>query len=214
MTAPMRYIIVVGVDYSNVSRLALREGLNIGLERASCEVHVVHVDPDFTEAAPQSPTTPTAVEAVQRLYELVDEEVTAFRTILRPFDAKGMRVVLHVRTDAPGKGIAQLAADLQADLVVVGTHGLTGLTRVLLGSVAHAVVTLAPCPVLVVRAKQTPKVPDIEPACPRCLEARKESGGRELWCEQHRQHGGRSHTFYQDDRVGQETNFPLVFEQT
>jgi nucleotide-binding universal stress UspA family protein len=210
----MPYIIVVGVDYSDVSRLALREGLNTGLERASCQVHVVHVDPDISEAAPQSPTSPSVVEAAHRLRALVDEEVTALRTASRPFVGKEMRVVLHVRTDAPGKEIAQLATDLQADLVVVGTHGRTRLTHVLLGSVAHAVVTLSPCPVLVVRAKQPPHVPGIEPACPRCLEARKESGGRELWCEQHRQRHGQRHTFHQGDLVGQETNFPLVFDET
>jgi nucleotide-binding universal stress UspA family protein len=215
MTAKVPYVIVVGIDFSDASRLTLREGLKTGLQRGGGEVHVVHVDSNIAEGTPHRPSAaPSALDPMQQLHVLVVEEVAAFRTILRPFVGATMRVVLHVRTNAPGKEIAQLAADLEADLVVVGTHGRTGLTRVLLGSVAHEVVSLSPCPVLVVRAKNTSYVPDIEPPCPRCVEARKESGGRELWCDQHRAHHGRRHTYYQDDRVGQETNFPLVFDET
>jgi nucleotide-binding universal stress UspA family protein len=210
----MPYIIVVGVDYSNVSRLALREALTTGLERTSTEVHVVHVDPDGIETAPPSPIAARVVDAAHRLGELVNQEVTALRATLRPFVGKAMRVVLHLRSNAPGKAIAQLATDLQADLVVVGTHGSTGLTRLLLGSVAHAVVTLSPCPVLVVREKHTYCAPGIEPACPHCLEAREATGGGELWCVQHRGGHAHRHTFHQDERVGQGTNFPLVFDET
>ncbi len=213
MTAPTHYTIIVGVDYSDVSRLAIREALNVASEHASCEVHVVHVDSAIAEPEPVSPAASSMVEAAQRLREWIDQEVTTFRAALRPFVGKIMRVVLHVRSGAPGKAIAQLAVDLQADLVAVGTHGRTGLTRVLLGSVAHAVVTLSPCPVLVMRAKLTPNVPGIEPACPRCLEARRESGGRELWCEEHRRRNGPRHTVYQEVRPGHETNFPLVLDE-
>jgi len=123
------------------------------------------------------------------------------------------RVVSHLRSNAAGREIAQLAVDLEADLVVVGTHGRTGLARILLGSVAHAVVTQAPCPVLVVRPKQASLVPGIEPPCPRCLETRRLTGGTQLWCDQHRAHHGQRHTYHQEDRVGQETNFPLVFDE-
>jgi nucleotide-binding universal stress UspA family protein len=56
-----------------------------------------------------------------------------------------------VRFGDAGDAIAQLASDIEADLVVVGTHGHRGLERLLLGSVAENVVRLAPCPVLVVR---------------------------------------------------------------
>ena len=52
--------------------------------------------------------------------------------------------------------------------------------------------------------------PAIEPPCPRCVTARQESGGKETWCEQHREHHGRRHVYHQGDRVGAETNMPLV----
>jgi nucleotide-binding universal stress UspA family protein len=49
--------------------------------------------------------------------------------------------------------IVQMAGELAVDLIVMGTHGRTGLQHVLLGSVAEKVVRLAPCPVLTVRYK-------------------------------------------------------------
>ncbi len=51
-------------------------------------------------------------------------------------------------TGDPATAIARLAEEEQADLIVMGTHGRTGLTRLLMGSVAEAVVRRAPCPVL------------------------------------------------------------------
>ncbi len=53
----------------------------------------------------------------------------------------------------PFDAIARMAKRIGADLVVVGTHGRTGLARVALGSVAERVVALAPCPVLTVRGR-------------------------------------------------------------
>jgi hypothetical protein len=122
------------------------------------------------------------------------------------------RVISHLRLEAPAEEIAQTAADLEADLVVVGTHGRRGISRLLLGSVAEAVVRLAPCPVFVVRPKALPaEVPQIEPPCPRCVEARVASAGKEYWCEQHRERHGQRHTYHQADLAGTETEMPLVY---
>jgi nucleotide-binding universal stress UspA family protein len=51
--------------------------------------------------------------------------------------------------------IAQLAQDWNADLLVVGTHGRRGVSRLLLGSVAQGIARLAPCPLLLVRGRLT-----------------------------------------------------------
>jgi nucleotide-binding universal stress UspA family protein len=56
-----------------------------------------------------------------------------------------------VRVGHPVDVILQAATDWPADLIVIGSHGRSGLGRVLLGSVAESVVRQAPCPVLVVR---------------------------------------------------------------
>ena len=52
----------------------------------------------------------------------------------------------------PGIGITNIARQRDAGLIVISSHGRTGLNRILLGSVAERVVRLAPCPVLVLRA--------------------------------------------------------------
>jgi len=56
-----------------------------------------------------------------------------------------------VRSGSPASEIVALAKDLPVDLIVISTHGRTGLTHVVLGSVAEHVVRYAPCPVLIVR---------------------------------------------------------------
>lgn len=63
----------------------------------------------------------------------------------------GPDVGIHVVEGSPKRAIVAAAESLQVDLVVVGTHGRTGLARMALGSVAEAVVRAAPCSVLVVR---------------------------------------------------------------
>lgn len=63
-------------------------------------------------------------------------------------------VVTHHDTGDPAEKIVQLAAQVDADLVILGTHGRTGIKRLLIGSVAEKVVRLCGCAVLVVREKK------------------------------------------------------------
>lgn len=89
--------------------------------------------------------------------------------------------------DTPAQGLTLLASELDADLLVVGTHGRSGLTRWVLGSVAEGVVRQAPCAVLVIPPElHDPRELTIAPACPRWIEERRATAGCELWCEQHR----------------------------
>jgi len=63
----------------------------------------------------------------------------------------GLSVRTVLRNDGPWREIVALAAEENANMVVLGTHGRSGLKRSLLGSIADRVVRLAPCPVLTVR---------------------------------------------------------------
>ena len=65
----------------------------------------------------------------------------------------GVRAKGLLLAGIPHDRIVRAARSTRADLIVLGTHGRTGLGRLFLGSVAARVVTLAPCPVLTVRAK-------------------------------------------------------------
>jgi nucleotide-binding universal stress UspA family protein len=209
------YVIVVGVDYSGTSELAFTKALELGVQHRPAEVHVLHVTqhnvPLFAPEASGSETLSVS-QAAERFTEYVRKHALEFQSSLADDTAlASVRIVPHLRLDSPAFEVAQLAADLEADLVVIGTHGRRALSRLLLGSVAELTVRLAPCPVLVVREKAHPApLPAIEPPCPRCVEARAASGGKELWCEQHRERHGQRHTYHQGDRMSAETNMPLV----
>jgi nucleotide-binding universal stress UspA family protein len=163
------YVIVVGVDYSETGELAFEKALELAVEKPLSEVHVLNVMPlNLPLLAPEfevtkGPASAAIGEAAQRISEHVEKRVSEFRA-KSSSAAPGLRVVPHLRTDSPAFEVAQLAADLEADLVVVGTHGRRALARMLLGSVAELTVRLAPCPVLVVRPKASPApLPAIEP---------------------------------------------------
>jgi hypothetical protein len=107
------------------------------------------------------------------------------------------RVITHVAAGKATVEIVQLATDLHADVIMLGTHGRTGIQRLVVGSIAESVVRTAPCPVLVLREKDfTAGVPEIEPPCPQCVQARRESKGETLWCETHVHRLGRRHTYF------------------
>jgi len=213
------YVIVVGIDYSPTAELALDKALELAAERPRAEVHVVHVLPTTLPAlSPElavlsaGVTLPTLEEAAERLESYVERKVLAFGAAYSGPARTAPRVVPHLRVDVPTSEIAELAADLEADLVVVGTHGRRGLARLTMGSVAEATVRFAPCPVLVVRPKAAPPpIPAIEPPCARCVEARNATEGGAYWCEQHQERHGQRHTYHQGDRASADTNMPLVF---
>jgi nucleotide-binding universal stress UspA family protein len=213
------YTIVVAVDYSEASDLALDKALELCAEKSVSTLHAVNVMPTYppsmAEVVPEILGIAASIlaQAAAQLKAHVERRTAAFNQL---YPGKGVwspnhRVMTHQRLVAPAEEIAQLAADVEADLVIVGTHGRRGVSRLVLGSVAEGVVRLAPCPVLVVRKKALPpSLPAIEPPCARCVEARNASDGRETWCEQHRERHGQRHTYYQSDRVGAETNMPLI----
>jgi nucleotide-binding universal stress UspA family protein len=215
-TANAPYTIVVGVDYSETGNLAFERALELAVAMPSAEVHVIHVLPMYDGSTDASGGwtrgLPTLNDAAEQLRGYVATRCEAFRAA---HPGQNLRVLdeirAHQRVEAIAPEIAQLAADLEADLVVVGTAGKRGLSRLVLGSTAESTVRLAPCPVLVVRKKSVPlPVPAIEPPCQRCVEARQETGGREVWCQQHRERHGQRHTYHQGDRVGADTNLPLM----
>lgn len=207
------HVIVVGVDYSETSALALEKAFELAAEKAQGEVHAVNIVRNYGEFVELEGATPTPyrlsmAEAQKRLHEHVADRVADFS---KRTGKRFSRCVSHIRLEFAAEEIAQLAADVHADIIVVGTHGRRGLRRLFLGSVAEGVVRLAQCPVLVVRPKgETGAVPKIEPPCPRCVEARAASNGEVMWCEQHRERHGQRHTYHYENRVGTETNLPLV----
>ena len=201
-----RYVIVVGVDFSKTGELALQRALELAAETPGGEPHVVNVlagqGPNHLIEGGAAVGLVTAAEAEEGLKKYVGDQLAVFEGKHgKRFD----RAITHQRVGAPADGIAQLASDLEADLVVVGTHGYRALSRLLLGSVAESTVRLAHCPVLVVRPKEqtSAQEPKILPPCPQCVEERRRTLGKELWCAMHREHHGRRHTIHHSNRLSE-----------
>lgn len=137
--------ILVPVDFSECSRKALLYALPFARQFGAgiTLLHVVEAAYALGEfGAVEYPTLEADLRkaAERRLGELAVEQI-------------GTRVAFatRVRSGRPATEIAAAARELEADLIVIATHGHTGLKHVLLGSVAESVVRHAPCPVLTVR---------------------------------------------------------------
>jgi nucleotide-binding universal stress UspA family protein len=103
--------------------------------------------------APTPGTVETALDARGRMVEAGRAAVDALaRSTADRLTAAGVTTETDVRQGDPAHEIVRAATDWKADLIVLGTRGLTGLERLLLGSVARKVLQHAPCSVLVARS--------------------------------------------------------------
>lgn len=210
--------VVVGYDFSELGDLAVRSAFEIASREERGEVHVVNVTapiPDVLITGMAGAVVPT-VPPIEDAFEALEARLGRLMATWQEESHRTFsRLTAHVRSATPATDIAQLASDLEAELVIVGTHGRKGLERLLLGSVAEAVIRVAPCPVLVVRPpRSTVTVATIEAPCPDCLEVRRQTDSEQLWCERHSHHHGAAHTYHYQSRVGTPTNSPLVVRQS
>ncbi len=210
------YVVVAGTDFSENAVRALRVASAQALLHTPAELHVVHASILASAAFGAATAVPMGfatlpLPSLEEQRQALGAHLDAQRAQLPGVTESKVRVFGHVILENPTVAIEHLAAELAADLIVVGSHGYHGVRRWLLGSVAEGVVRSAHCPVLVVPPPvEQFKVPTIDPPCPRCVEARAASNGAQTWCEQHRERHGRRHTYYQSDRLGTDSNMPLV----
>lgn len=108
----------------------------------SAELVVVHVSPPPVQGVSEG----VAVELPTGWEDAVWTRLAAVRA-----DDPRVRIIHRLIVGDPAEKIVRLAEDRHADLIVMGSHGRTGLRRLLAGSVAEAVMRTAPCPVLTVR---------------------------------------------------------------
>jgi nucleotide-binding universal stress UspA family protein len=182
---PRPYVILAAVDYSDTASQVVQEAADLARQKHAGQLHFLHVN----HASPQDPGQE------ERHAELLEWLHARLASSQGP--THEVKVVGHEQSGDPAPLIVELASDLDADLVIVGTHGRKGLQRLLLGSVAAGVVERCGCPVLVVRQKYYDHAAiQIQPPCPQCLQTRALSEGKQFWCEQHAQKHGRRHTYY------------------
>ena len=133
--------IVVGYDGSDPSVRALRFALGT-LSAPDGEVWVVHA-----ALAPSTVAEPRTDEEQGTESGAIDHSLRALEAEVDP---AGRRVHVWTRDGAPAPTILAAAEEVRADLIVLGTRGLRGASRLLLGSVSIDVVRHARCPVTVV----------------------------------------------------------------
>lgn len=137
-----RKTIVVPVDFSSSSAPAVRTAVELATNAK--DVHVIHV------IQPLSPVSPLGVwgdEDVEQ--KLVDNAEKYLETFLASNEIEGVTTSVEVGSD--GTRIVEYADEHKADLVVIPSHGRSGVKRALLGSVAERVIRHAHCPTLVLR---------------------------------------------------------------
>jgi nucleotide-binding universal stress UspA family protein len=144
--------IAVGVDFTDTGDHALREAMRLVRQLPGSELHIVHVL-----------VADKTLHSAQKLDQLsndlrgkVDELRAHVSQICAPpagNDPYSQETIFHVRIGEPAAALHQAAADIDADMIVVGTHGRTGVEKLILGSVAEELIRTARVPVVVAHPK-------------------------------------------------------------
>lgn len=144
--------IVVGMDFSRSADAAMAQAFSLAA-RFDVPVDLVHV------LEPGALTAPATLGAMalgdgKAIFEGIDRELTS-----RAQQAAAAGVICQTESlqGSPSRELVRHAEKTGADLIVVGTHGRTGLPHILLGSVAQKVVQRASCSVLVVPTRDRPR---------------------------------------------------------
>lgn len=159
--------VIAATDVSELGDRAVLSGLRLCRVQPQSELHVIAVAFDEGNGLrlPWEENSPlySQVEAEERLRTHISALIASEAELNTENIA---RISIYLSTGNPANRIVQLAEHLDADLIVCGTHGRTGVRRLLLGSVAEEVVRNAPCAVLVIRPNdfyRGARIPEIAP---------------------------------------------------
>jgi universal stress protein A len=150
---PDRFTLLVPVDFSQPSRMAMAWAFDYA-QRAPCEIHLLHVVERHLRLADLRDIGYDALQTeLEEIHSSAEQELRQ----MAPSAAARAEVGAlheHIRHGRASDEILREATDLGADLIVMGTHGISGIERVLIGSTAEKVVRGAPCTVVCVKPKQ------------------------------------------------------------
>ena len=140
--------ILVPTDFSKHSEVALTYAVALA-ERFAAEIFLLNVVQDLALFIPDAVAVAPPIAAPVEQFTAAAQE--ALDQLAKTTRLESFPVHREVREGTPFYEIIRFAREQDIDLIVMGTHGHTGLTHVLLGSVTEKVVRKAPCPVLTVR---------------------------------------------------------------
>lgn len=140
--------ILAPTDFSQHSKRALQYAVELGRVH-DAEIILGHVM--------EPPIYPTMFEgaavAVPPLDESFHRQLREHLETMRKEEIGDLPCKVIVREGSPTNELVELAREEDVDLIVIATHGYTGIKHMLLGSTAEKIVRSAPCPVLTVREK-------------------------------------------------------------
>ncbi|MBN1653391.1 MAG: universal stress protein [Deltaproteobacteria bacterium] len=145
--------ILIPVDFSNISLEAVNAARDLSFP--DTEITLLHVY-DITQD--QGPATRDIAPPQKGLPKEVEKQLLDSLKRIRESrlgDVKEVNLNIEI-SRFPAKAICQFAERELVDLIVITTHGRTGLSHIVMGSVAEDVVRKAPCPVLVMRKRKVP----------------------------------------------------------
>lgn len=140
--------VLIPMDFGPEADAAL-DYAKVLADRFGAQVHLLHVVEDLFAYDMWAPERWPEIASIRTRLLADAERRLACR--LTAGERARLRATTHLVAGRPAEHIVRLAADRGMDLIVMGTHGRTGITHVLMGSVAESVIRTAPCPVLTVR---------------------------------------------------------------
>jgi nucleotide-binding universal stress UspA family protein len=140
--------ILVPVDFSESANHAVEFAIDLA-KRYQASLELAYVYQPAAYALPEGYALITA-EQLNEILAAFEQQLAAAKAEARAAGVEKVEAV--VLQGYPIREIVRRAEEQGADLIVMGTHGRSGIPRVFLGSVAENVLRSAPCPVLVVRA--------------------------------------------------------------
>jgi nucleotide-binding universal stress UspA family protein len=141
--------ILHATDFSRASERALREAVYLTKDY-DAELWVVHVNVPLTYTAGEF----DGPELYARLEESTRKEAEAsMAKLMRRLQSANVKANTLLLNGQAHEAVTKAAKNKKADLIVIGTHGRTGLSKLFMGSVAGRIVSTAPCPVLTVRGR-------------------------------------------------------------
>lgn len=138
--------ILVPVDFQPHSAEAVHQAMKLAAPH-STQLVLLHVDTPADDPKPGD-----IVYRPRQLTRRTDDALARLEAVRRDIDPSGRCVSTRMLRGAPARSIIDVAAQEACDLIVMGTHGRTGIERIVLGSVAEQVVRGAPCAVLTVKS--------------------------------------------------------------
>lgn len=141
--------ILLPTDFSKYAATATKYACELAA-KFDAELHLLHTIEILPAYMPELATGLDFSATVNALKADADKSLT---NLLDPQWAAGRKVIHAVIEGSPKVEIFRYAKQHSIDLIVLATHGRTGLVHVIMGSVAENVVRNAPCPVLTVRSE-------------------------------------------------------------